>query len=168
MQYNQTQYQQPQYQQQYRYAPAPGVLVGVGWRFLALLIDSIIIGAIASALSVLFFFPSWAFVTDYNTYYQHMGSAFGWGGTTGVIGLAYYIIMEATQGATLGKMALHMRVVKEDGSSIGWSESFIRNLLRIVDGLFGYLVGAIFIWTSPLCQRLGDRVAHTVVIKYRR
>ncbi len=167
MQYNQTQYQQPQYQQQYRYAPAPGVLVGVGGRFLALLIDSIIIGVIASALSVLFF-PSWAFMTDYNTYYQHMGSAFGWGGTTGVIGLAYYIIMEATQGATLGKMALHMRVVKEDGSPIGWSESFIRNLLRIIDGLFGYLVGAILIWTSPLCQRLGDRVAHTVVIKYRR
>jgi uncharacterized RDD family membrane protein YckC len=54
-----------------------------------------------------------------------------------------------------------------DGSPISWSESVIRNLLRIIDGLFGYLVGAILIWTSPLKQRLGDRVANTVVIRKR-
>ena len=75
--------------------------------------------------------------------------------------------MEATQGATLGKMALGLRVVKTDGSPITWTDSIIRNLLRIIDGLFIYLVGAIFVWTSPLKQRLGDRAAHTVVVKRR-
>ncbi len=159
MQYNQT-----QFQQQPRWAYAQWVLVGVGWRFLALIIDSFIIGLVAGVIS-LFFFPYWAYMTDFGNLYQHVGPVTGLGGTTGFIGLAYYIVMEATRGATLGKMALGMRVVKVDGSPIGWSESIIRNLLRIVDGLFGYLVGAISIWTSPLCQRLGDRAAHTVVIR---
>jgi len=89
------------------------------------------------------------------------------GGVTGLLTLAYFIVLEATQGATLGKMALGLRVVKTDGSPITWTDSLIRNLLRIIDGLFFYLVGAIFVWTSPLKQRLGDRAAHTVVIKRR-
>ncbi|MFL5661319.1 MAG: RDD family protein, partial [Ktedonobacteraceae bacterium] len=70
-------------------------------------------------------------------------------------------------GATLGKMVVGLRVVKLDGSPISWSESVIRNLLRIIDGIFFYLVGAIFVWTSPRKQRLGDRAASTVVIRRR-
>ena len=82
-----------------------------------------------------------------------------------IISFGYFIVMEAMWGATLGKMLLGLRVVKTDGSPISWSESVIRNLLRIIDGLFYYLVGAILIWTSPLRQRLGDRAAKTVVVK---
>ena len=122
--------------------------MGVGLRFLALLIDSVIIGLVAGLLSVL------------------LRNAPGVSGTLiAIITFAYFIVMEATQGATLGKMARGLRVVKTDGTPISWSESVIRNLLRIIDGLFGYLVGAILIWTSPLKQRLGDRVAHTVVVR---
>lgn len=149
------QYAQPPYGQQQGYGQplyGQGQLqyVGVGMRFLALLIDGIIIGVVAGLLSFIF------------------RNAPGLSGSLiGVLAIAYYIVMEATQGATLGKMALGLRVVKEDGSPISWSESVIRNLLRIIDGLFAYLVGAILIWTSPLKQRLGDRVAHTVVIRKR-
>jgi len=76
--------------------------------------------------------------------------------------------MEATQGATLGKKALGLKVVKIGNTSpIGWSASIIRNLLRIVDGLFAYLIGALIIWTSPLKQRLGDKAARTLVIRTR-
>src|SRR5437016_2857876 len=67
----------------------------------------------------------------------------------------------ATLGATLGKLAFGLRVVKTDGTPITWSGSLIRNLLRLVDGLLYYLVGAMLIWTSPLKQGLGDRVAKT-------
>jgi uncharacterized RDD family membrane protein YckC len=38
-------------------------------------------------------------------------------------------------------------------------------VLRLVDSLFFYLVGAIFALTSPRGQRLGDRAAHTVVVR---
>lgn len=149
------QYAQPPYGQQQGYGQpmyGQGQLqyVGVGMRFLALLIDGIIVGAVSGLLA--------AVLRDSPGLY---------GGLIGVLAVAYYIVMEATQGATVGKMALGLRVVKMDGSPISWSESVIRNLLRIIDGLFGYLVGAILIWTSPLKQRLGDRLANTVVIRKR-
>lgn len=83
-----------------------------------------------------------------------------------VIFFVYLVAMEATLGATLGKLALGLRVVKKDGTSpIGWPASLVRNVLRIVDGLFVYLVGAILVWRSSTRQRLGDRVAGTVVVK---
>jgi uncharacterized RDD family membrane protein YckC len=78
----------------------------------------------------------------------------------------YYVGLEATLGATLGKLALGLRVVDLDGRSpIGWRSSLARNCLRAVDGLFGYLVGALLVRTSPSRQRLGDRVAGTVVVR---
>src|ERR1051325_943578 len=50
-----------------------------------------------------------------------------------------YIAMEATSGATLGKMAVGLRVVNEDGSApIGFGAAIVRNVLRIVDGFFVY------------------------------
>ena len=70
-------------------------------------------------------------------------------------------------GRDLGKMALGLRVIKTDGTPIAWLDSLIRNLLRIIDGLFAYLVGAILIWNSPRKQRLGDRAANTVVVRRR-
>ncbi|GHO46918.1 hypothetical protein [Ktedonospora formicarum] len=30
-----------------------------------------------------------------------------------------------------------------------------------------FLIGAIFVWTSPRKQYLGDKVAHTIIIKTR-
>src|SRR6266699_3284276 len=147
--YGQQQYGQHPYGQQPQYGQPQLQYVGVGPRFLAVLIDTIIIGVVAGILSAIF---------------RNSGLS---GGVTGLLTLAYFIVMEATQGATLGKMALGLRVVKTDGSPITWTDSLIRNLLRIIDGLFVYLVGAIFIWTSPLKQRLGDRAAHTVVVKRR-
>ena len=41
----------------------------------------------------------------------------------------------------------------------------VRNVLRIVDGVVFYLIGVIFILTSDERQRLGDRVASTVVVQ---
>lgn len=129
---------------------------GVGIRFLALLIDGIIIGAVGGILNTV------AALTQNSSVSVIVGIVIS------VLALLYIIGMEAMLGATLGKMALGLRVVKTDGSSpIGWLASLIRNVLRIVDGLFAYLVGAIIIWNSPSKQRLGDKAAHTVVIRTR-
>jgi uncharacterized RDD family membrane protein YckC len=81
-----------------------------------------------------------------------------------ILFLAYYVGLEASRGATLGKMLMGLRVVKEDGSAVDVQAALIRNILRIVDGFFFYLVGAILVWKSDRKQRLGDRVAHTVVV----
>lgn len=77
----------------------------------------------------------------------------------------YYAACEGTWGATLGKRVVGIRVVQRDGSRISWGQAVIRNLLRLVDILpVFYLVGAISVWVTEHNQRIGDKVADTVVV----
>lgn len=80
---------------------------------------------------------------------------------------AYYAVTDVLWGGTPGKMLTALRVVDADtGERIDWSKSIIRNLLRIVDAIPTlYLVGFLFALSSPKSQRLGDRVARTVVVR---
>ena len=82
-----------------------------------------------------------------------------------LLGFAYYVALEASVGSTIGKLLLGIRVIKTDGEPADWKSSFIRNLLRVVDGIAFYLVAALFAWDSPKRQRLGDRVASTIVVR---
>lgn len=69
------------------------------------------------------------------------------------------------EGATPGKKALGLRVVRDDGTPVDWTASVLRNLLRFADGLpFGYQVGLASIMMSKDFKRLGDLAAGTVVI----
>lgn len=129
--------------------------VGVGLRFVAVLIDGILLGILAYLMAA---------VTGGTT-----ATGFELQGAPAflffLLSFVYYWLLETYLGGTPGKLVLGMRVVMEDGSPITLAASLIRNLLRIIDGLFAYLVGAIFIWTSPQKQRLGDRLAKTFVVK---
>lgn len=78
--------------------------------------------------------------------------------------LAYYALLEGVFGWTLGKLILSMRVVDRNGDKAGIGRALVRNLLRVVDGLFTYLVGVVLISASATKQRLGDRVAGTYVV----
>jgi uncharacterized RDD family membrane protein YckC len=83
-----------------------------------------------------------------------------------LLGLGYFFLLEGFwDGQTIGKKVLGIKVVKEDGSECDIGASVIRNLLRIIDGLFYYAVGFIFMAMSDQRQRLGDRVGGTVVVK---
>ena len=84
-----------------------------------------------------------------------------------IVLFAYFIILEGplVKGRTIGKRALNLRVVKKDQSTIGYGASFVRNILRLIDGLFFYIIGIILISDNNLNQRLGDRAANTIVIK---
>ena len=79
---------------------------------------------------------------------------------------AYFILMEAYIGWTVGKRILGMRVVDVAGNKIGLSKSIVRNLLRLIDGLPACnILGIVLIITSPRGQRLGDRISRTYVVK---
>ena len=121
--------------------------VGVGKRAVAIIIDMIVMMILAWVLTMVFGMESAAP-----------------GLILFVFAIAYYVVMEVQMGATLGKMAMGLKVVKEGGEKIDWQASIIRNLLRIIDGIAFYLVGAIVVWTSKKKQRLGDMVAHTLVV----
>ena len=85
-----------------------------------------------------------------------------------VFSWTYYFACEAAWGQTPGKRALGIRVVsEEEGDHATAGEIALRTALRIVDGLpFLYLLGFYLIATSgPRQQRLGDRAAHTFVVR---
>ncbi len=136
--------------------------ISVGRRAGAIILDSILLWIV--------FFIVIAATGDTTTTTTSSGASVNasGGGTSLVliilIFFAYFVVLEATIGATVGKLAVGIRVVMADGSSLTWGASFVRNLLRIIDGLFFYLVGAILVWNSDIRQRLGDRAAHSVVV----
>lgn len=80
--------------------------------------------------------------------------------------LLYYFISEATTGQTLGKRAMGVHVVGQDGTPCGTRRAFVRTLLRIIDSLpLLYMVGLAVIWGTKRRQRLGDLAAGTLVVR---
>ena len=80
--------------------------------------------------------------------------------------LAYMTVCEATVGASLGKLALGIRVRKDAGAGVGFAAATVRNLLRFVDFLpLLYLLGGIVAALSERSQRIGDHVARTMVLR---
>ncbi len=77
----------------------------------------------------------------------------------------YFWFAEWRWGQTIGKNALGLRVVEESGDPVPWNAAAMRNLFRLVDLL---AVGPLLIALSRRRQRLGDRVAHTLVLREAR
>ena len=78
----------------------------------------------------------------------------------------YFIIYETFGGGrSFGKQLLGLRVVRVDGTRVGLGGSIVRNLLRLLDGNFAYLVGLISALISKRNQRLGDMAAGTMVVR---
>jgi uncharacterized RDD family membrane protein YckC len=132
-----------------------------GRRILATIVDGLIFGGLYAVMVLLFGSIS------------TVGSA-NWNGSMpalptllyGVIVVLYYILLEGYLGQTVGKMLLGIEVVREDTGEVpGLGGATIRTLLRIVDGLFSYLVAFISVLISGKNQRLGDMAAHTLVVR---
>lgn len=62
-------------------------------------------------------------------------NSLGWLG--GLISLLifflYFILLEGAYGQTVGKMAVKIKVVHEDGTKIDYADAAVRNILRIID-----------------------------------
>ncbi len=75
----------------------------------------------------------------------------------------YFAVFEWLYGATLGKLVLGLRVVKENCERCDLGAAVVRGLLRYTDGiLFG--LPALTIMREPLFQRFGDKTAKTIVV----
>jgi uncharacterized RDD family membrane protein YckC len=163
------QFGEPQEPAAYQGSQAPPLQYkSVGIRFVAILIDSIIIGIIGSIVTL----PLGAMTAV--SVNQETGAisipTVYWTAVIIelVIAFLYFTILEGRYGQTVGKIALKLKVLKEDGSPINYGDAAIRTILRVVDEIpfiVPYLLGAILIWSSDRKQRLGDRVAHTVVVR---
>jgi uncharacterized RDD family membrane protein YckC len=125
------------------------VSVGFGERFVALLIDVIIVG-IAGAVARAIFSTG-------------LGVA-----VSLVIGVAYYTYFWSSTGQTLGKMAMNLKVVKADGSGlVDIGGGVIRYVGYIISGIPLFL-GYFWVLWDGKHDAWHDKIAGTKVIKVAR
>jgi uncharacterized RDD family membrane protein YckC len=79
------------------------------------------------------------------------------------ITVIYFTTFEWLYGRSLGKVILRMQVVSSDGSACSLTQTLIRGLYRLIDGLF-FGVVAYTNMKVPTYQRLGDKKAQTIVV----
>jgi uncharacterized RDD family membrane protein YckC len=79
--------------------------------------------------------------------------------------LIAFSLGESRWGATPGKWALGIRVVGTDLAPCGIWRAILRNVLKIIDSYFGFLVGILTVTFTKKWQRLGDMAARTIVIR---
>jgi uncharacterized RDD family membrane protein YckC len=86
-------------------------------------------------------------------------------GLTALFAFMYCWLLEGLAGVTLGKLIIGIKVRDQSGGPVNLTQSFLRNVLRLVDGIALYLVGFFIALFSKRRQRLGDHAAKTIVIE---
>ena len=83
-----------------------------------------------------------------------------------VVTLAYYLVLEGIYGRTVGKFLTGIRVIDaKTGRAPGVLSALVRTLLRIIDGIGGYVLGWIVVVLNDRRRRLGDMAADTLVVR---
>lgn len=140
-------------------------LAGIGSRFLACVIDTLI-QALATFVLIVITVVAVA----------GAGATVSWGSpwVTAVAVIlwfalynGYFAFFEAVwNGQTPGKRLMQLRVIQQSGRPISVFQAIARNLLRTVDELpFLYGIGCLTVMLNRQNKRLGDFVAGTVVVR---
>jgi uncharacterized RDD family membrane protein YckC len=142
-------------------------LAGIGSRFIALLIDTLIWAAGLIVLGLVLWAFKPALQAFSNLSYQWTVAVFTI--TIFFLNWGYFTLFEAFwHGRTPGKRVARIRVIQQSGRAIGIFESMARNFIRYVDQIpFFYAVGVIAVFATRQHQRLGDLAAGTLVVRDR-
>jgi uncharacterized RDD family membrane protein YckC len=120
---------------------------GFGIRFVAWLIDVVILAIIGVVLNAVHLYP-----------------------VSTLVSLVYYTaLIGSDMGASVGMMALGLKVIPDGGNTeetIGYMRAFIRWVVSIISGI---CIGLGYFWIiwDPKKQSWHDKVANSVVIKTR-
>ena len=127
-------------------------------RFLAWLVDFIIISMISTSI----FFISFLYL-DYN--FESFISNDGMYIPTSVMFLAYWIILEYKTGQTIGKKMFNLKIVNNLGerpSLIGVIiSSFGKSFILPIDIILGWII------TNEKRQRICNKLGNTLIIKIK-
>jgi uncharacterized RDD family membrane protein YckC len=83
-----------------------------------------------------------------------------------LLAVLYYVVLEGFFGRTIGKFVTGIKVIDaETGGRPGLLSAIARTALRLIDGIFGYLVALIVVVNSDRRRRLGDMAAKTLVVR---
>ncbi len=139
-------------------------LAGIGSRFLALVLDTLIQFAAILLLGIV----SLLLASGIGKSWEAGGMwamAVGWFLVFSLY-FGYFAVFEAVwNGQTPGKRFTRLRVIQSSGRPITVYQAIARNLLRIVDQLPGfYAIGILTALLNRQNKRLGDYAADTVVV----
>ncbi len=181
----------------YPAAPGPGYgpnygqpVGGVGqpadllMRFLARLIDSILVGIVNAIIASVLLVTIFGLGSGGGMGFT-MGGSYVYGALSGVIGaviaLGYFVLMESRNGQTVGKMLLKLRTEGPDGAPPSTEVAIKRNfwvalgalgVIPVVGGIVGSLAElaiviliAVTISSSPTNQGWHDKLAGSRVMK---
>jgi uncharacterized RDD family membrane protein YckC len=144
--------------------PTEITLAGWGERFLAWLIDFIIVNIVLWAIFSAAAIPFWFDGTP-DRWFNRPNGALGWA-VTSLVFFFYWIYFETTTGQSLGKMALHIRTTDLAGKKIdirnGITQSFGKAFLLPIDVILGW------IFTNDKRQRIFSRAGNTIVVKMKK
>jgi len=138
-------------------------LAGIGSRFLAALIDHVLIAVILSLLCSAF--TAAADLTELGLDASVIAGIFAI--AIYLFLCAYYIFFETTwNGQTPGKRMIGIRVVRIGGRPLGFLGSTIRNFIRLADFLpVLYGIGALVMFVDRHGRRLGDLAAGALTVR---
>jgi uncharacterized RDD family membrane protein YckC len=140
------------------------VLAGIGSRFLACVLDSILLAIVLVVVNIALY----AGFTTNTRSDKILAAGFSLLSFL-LIFVGYFIICEMLwSGRSIGKRAAGIRVVSTTGAAEGFWSILLRNIARLIDFLPAfYIVGSISILASGNNQRIGDMLAGTIVIRER-
>lgn len=126
---------------------------GFGVRFLASLIDGIIIGLANTAIN----FMLKAILGD------------GAGSLSMILNLAlsiaYYVWYQNKNGQTIGKKAMNIKVVTYEGKTPTMFAFFLRDIVGKIVSTITLFIGYLMVLWDPKKQSLHDKIAGTYVIR---
>jgi uncharacterized RDD family membrane protein YckC len=140
------------------------VLAGFGSRFMAYVIDSILLVIVLGVVN-LALFAGFGSKSHSDQIIEAGLSLLSFV----LVFVGYFVICEMLwSGRSVGKRAAGIRVISATGAAEGFWSILLRNIARLIDFLpTFYIVGTISILASANNQRIGDMLANTIVIRER-
>lgn len=140
-------------------------LAGIGSRFLAMAVDTLIQAGVAIVLFIIAAAGGFKALMRLSGHPAWIGAALV--AVFFLLTFGYFAIFEIIwNGQTPGKRMVGIRVVKDSGRPLTPPETIGRNLLRIVDQLpVLYGVGIVVALANAQNRRLGDFLAGSIVIR---
>lgn len=155
-----------------RLTAAPGAVMYAGFwiRFAAWLIDAIVLAAIGMVISL----PAMFFTTFRASpwgmpgpggameqiVFQVVVTLFQWAAQS-----AYATFFVGRYGATLGKMACGLKIIRPDGRRVGYLRAFGRFWATMLSGLLTLYIGFIIVAFDDQRRALHDHICDTRVVR---
>lgn len=135
-----------------------------GTRFLALLLDSLVIQLISIAIYTLFGFSIQEQIAIYLNQSNMTEALVQPALIMGIINMIYYCWMVYRFGGSLGKLLFDIRITRSDGSRLTFARAVARYLAVMLSTLTLFL-GYLFALGTPKKQALHDLLCDTIVVK---